>query len=373
MRVLLIHNRYRAAGGEERSVAAIEALLRRRGHAVQVLERTSESAGRAGAARGLLSGGIDAKEVGRAASAFGADVVHAHNLHPLFGWRALAAARGAGARTILHLHNFRLFCAIGVAYRDGGPCYACRGRDTRPGVRHRCRGSTAEALVYAAGLSRQQREIFAHADHFITVSDASARRLLELGLPPGRSTTLPNFLAPDAFAPASRAGAGSFALVAGRLVEEKGVDMAIAAARAAGVPLVIAGTGPDRERLERLAAGGDVRFAGQLPAERLRELRAGAAVLLVPSRWEEACPFTVLEAMADGLPVLASELGGLPELVGDDAVLPPRDSAAWAGALSALWADPGGRARRGERNLAAARARFGEDRYHELLLQVYDA
>ncbi len=107
-----------------------------------------------------------------------ADVVHAHNLHPTFGWRALAAARAAGARTVLHLHNYRLFCAVGIAYRDGAPCLRCRGANTMPGVIHRCRGSVPEAAVYALGLRRQQPHLLAHADRLIAVSDAQAVTLL---------------------------------------------------------------------------------------------------------------------------------------------------------------------------------------------------
>ncbi|MBV9415269.1 MAG: glycosyltransferase, partial [Solirubrobacterales bacterium] len=117
--VLLLHNRYRTTGGEERAVSEIAALLSRRGHRVEVLERSSDEVGRAKAAIGLLGGGLDPGAVGAAVRRLGAEVVHAHNVHPTLGWRALAAARAAGARTVLHLHNYRLFCAIGISYRDG--------------------------------------------------------------------------------------------------------------------------------------------------------------------------------------------------------------------------------------------------------------
>ena len=352
-------------------MATVADVLRAHGHDVRVLERSSAGTGSSRAARGMLSGGLDSGEVGRAVRDWGAEVVHAHNLHPLFGWRALAAARAAGARTVLHLHNFRLFCAIGVAYRNGGPCFACHGRDTRPGVRFRCRGSTGEAVVYAAGLARQQPRILEHADRLITVSDASARRLFELGLPRERVSTLVNCLDSTSFVARSRAGYGSYVLASGRLVEEKGLETAIAAARAARVPLVIAGSGPDRERLERLGAGGQVRFTGWLAPEALAELRAGAAAALVPSRSEEACPYAVLEAMASGLPVVGSELGAIPELIGPEPVLAADDVGAWAQAIAELWADGAARQRRGDQNLAAARARFNQERYHAALVDVY--
>jgi glycosyltransferase involved in cell wall biosynthesis len=80
---------------------------------------------------------------------------------------------------------------------------------------------------------------------------------------------------------------------------------------------------------------------------------------------------TVVEALADGLPVLGSDRGGLPELVGDGAVVPARDDAAWTAALRELWADPALRAARGADALARARANHSPDVYYERLMQVY--
>jgi glycosyltransferase involved in cell wall biosynthesis len=371
----MLHNRYRAEGGEERAVREIAALVRSHGHEVETLERASAGVGAARAAGALLRGGVDPGEVGAAVTRLRADVVHAHNIHPLFGWRALAAAREAGARTVLHLHNFRLFCAIGVAYRDGAVCFRCRGRNTLPGVRLRCRGSLPEAAAYGVGLRVQQPRLFEHADRLIAVSEATAGRLIELGLPGERTTALPNFAAAGSLAAASVAHEGEYALVAGRLVEEKGFDTAVAACRAAGVPLVVAGDGPDLERLRGLAAraGDAVTFAGRLSEERLAEVRAKAAIVLVPSRWEEPCPYSVLDALAAGVPVLASDRGGLPELVGSEATVRADDTDAWTHAIAALWARPELRRERGEAGLARARERFSEQHYHDALMRVYGA
>jgi glycosyltransferase involved in cell wall biosynthesis len=368
-RVLLLHNRYRAAGGEERVVDELDALLRSRGHAVARLERDSEATGRLQAARGLLRGGLEPGDVAKAVRLHRADVVHAHNVHPLLGWRALAAARAAGARTVLHLHNYRLVCAIGVAYRYGEPCYRCHGRNTLPGVRHRCRGSHSEGVVYAAGLALQQPRLLEHADALVVVSEALAERLAAMGIPRERMTVLPN--AVGSFARESRAAEGTYALAAGRLVEEKGFDVAIQAARDAGVPLRIAGAGRDEGRLRELAAGSDVTFLGRLSDEALARERRGAAVLLAPARSDDPCPMTVIEAMADGLPVLGSDRGGLPELVGDDAALPVDDSAAWSAALTALWTDPAARAAAGAAALERARMRHSPDAWYARLMEVY--
>ncbi|MBV8988645.1 MAG: glycosyltransferase family 4 protein [Solirubrobacterales bacterium] len=373
MRVLMLHNRYRAEGGEERAVANISALLSSRGHEVQLLERSSARLPQRRAARGLLLGGVDPDEVAAAVRRSRADVVHGHNLHPLFGWRALAAARAAGARTVLHLHNFRLFCAIAVAYRDGAPCFRCRGSNTLPGVLLRCRGALGEAAVYGAGLHRQQSRLYANADRFIVLSKATGARMHELGLPAGRTGVLGNFVPAAEFASDTRAHQGSYALAVGRLVQEKGFDIAIAAARAASVPLIVSGEGPDEGRLRELARGAEVRFTGWVDHRRLSELRAGAAVVLVPSRCEEACPFAALDSLAAGVPVLVSDRGGIPERVPSGSVIAVEDREAWTRALSELWQDPGLRRRRGYGALALAREELSEDGYYNGLMALYGA
>ncbi|HYM45343.1 MAG TPA: glycosyltransferase family 4 protein [Solirubrobacteraceae bacterium] len=376
MVILLLHNRYRERGGEERSVAEQAALLRDRGHRVAVLERSSEAlsgpGGRARAARALLRGGESEHEVAALVSRIGAEVVHAHNLHPLFGSRALHAARAAGARTVLQLHNFRLTCAIGVAYQDGAVCHRCSGRNTWPGVRLRCRGELAESVVYAAGLALQQPRILAGTDRFIALSEAGRMRLGALGLPLERTEVISNPLEQRAFSPVSEADRGRYALCVGRLVPEKGFDTAVQAARAAGVPLQIVGRGPDEARLRRLSGDGDVQLLGELEPSELEHVRRGAAVQLAPSRWEEPSPYAVLEAMAAGVPVLVSGLGGLPELAGPEASLPPLDTAAWTRSLVALWNDPEDRRRRGDAARMRAWARAAPERVHAALMGVYE-
>src|SRR5439155_2302670 len=122
------------------------------------------------------------------------------------------------------------------------------------------------------------------------------------------------------------------ALVASRLAPEKGVDVAIEACRRAGVPLVVAGDGPERPALQSRAA--DVIFVGAIGADELADLRARARVALVPTRAAETFGLAAAEAMAAGLPVLASRAGALGELLSADRLVPPGDAAALAAALA---------------------------------------
>ena len=336
--VLFLHNRYRTTGGEERVVADLMALVRDElAEPVSLLGRDSAVTGPAAAALGLLRGGVDPGEVEAAVRREGARIVHAHNLLPGLGWRSLAAARRAGARVVLHLHQYRLICAVGVCFTDGEECTRCHGRNTLPGVLRNCRGSRAEALAYGASLALWQRRLVAAADAVVVPSRFAAARLAALGAPLPRA---PYVLAPPVeLGPRVAPDPSGPALVVSRLAPEKGVDVAIEACRIARRPLRIAGEGPERERLEAQARGADVRFLGAVAAGELAALRAGAAIALVPSRSAETFGVAAAEAMAAGLPVAASQVGALPELVPGDWLVPAGDPAALALAIDRLAGD----------------------------------
>jgi glycosyltransferase involved in cell wall biosynthesis len=373
MRVLVLHNRYRIEGGEERSVGLQLEALSRAGVEHRLLERRSDEAGPVRAAAALLRGGSGGGEVAEAVRELPADVLHVHNMQPLFGPGALEAGRAAGARVVLHLHNARLFCAIGVASRDGGPCFRCRGRLTLPGLVLNCRDSLPEAAVYATSLSLHQPRVWRVVDRFVAPSHWAAGQLALLGVPADRLEVLPHYLPEAAFASASKAHEGKYALVAARLSEEKGIDVAIEAAAASGVPLRIAGEGPAGEELAALARRVDapVERLGRVGRERVGQLLAGAGVVVMPSRYHEFSPYSALEATAAGVPVVATRMGGLPELIGEDSCVPINDAALLASRLRLLWEEPERRRAEGEALLARAREAHSEERYTAALLDLY--
>jgi glycosyltransferase involved in cell wall biosynthesis len=336
--VLFLHNRYRITGGEERAVEDLSWLLREHlGEEVELLERDSAALGRSRAAVALLRGGLRPDDVAVAVRRTGTRVVSAHNVNPAFGWRALAAARAAGARVVLHLHNYRLVCAVGTCFNSRGEdCVRCQGRDTLPGVRLNCRGTGVEAAVYGASLALWQRRLAAQADAVVVPSRFAAQRLRELRAPldPKRLHVVPHVV--RAFAKRSGAAAGEHVLVASRLAPEKGVELAVQACAQAGLPLVVAGDGPQAAALR--GAGG-ARFVGRVSASELADLRARAALALVPSRSAETFGLAAAEAMAAGVPVVATAVGALPELVGDDAIVAPGDADALGAAARARFGD----------------------------------
>ncbi len=361
--ILFLHNRYRASGGEERAVQDLLWLVREHlGEDAELLERDSALLGRGRAAAGMLRGGLAPDEVARAVRRTGARIVHAHNLNPSYGWRALAAARDAGARVIGHLHQYRLVCAVGICFTAGRECTRCHGRNTLPGVLHLCRGSAAESFVYGGALALWQRRVTQMIDAAIVPSHFALARLGELGAPLPPAHVLPHPV--RAFAASSTAPAGSYALFTGRLEPEKGLGVAVAACAGAGIALVVAGEGSQRAAFEGAPA---VRFAGQVSQAELVALRAGAAVALMPSLTSETFGLAAAEAMAAGVPVAGSAIGALPELVPPAWLSAPGDAGALAATITALAGDPGA----GERALAAARELLDPRRLAAALAAVY--
>jgi glycosyltransferase involved in cell wall biosynthesis len=212
-------------------------------------------------------------------------------------------------------------------------------------------------------------------DRFVAPSTWAAGQLGRHGAPADRIDVLPHYLPSEAVAERSRAGEGEYALVAARLSPEKGLGAAVEASAATGVPLKVAGEGPERERLEQRAQQlrAPVEFLGRLARGEVARLLAGAGAVLLPSNYHEFSPYAVLEAMAAGVPVLGSAVGGVPELIGAERVLPRGDTPALTERLRELWAEPERRREEGDALIDRVRRNHSEEQFVERLLALYRA
>jgi glycosyltransferase involved in cell wall biosynthesis len=248
------------------------------------------------------------------------DLCHAHNVYHHLSPSILGAVRQRGIPLVMTLHDLKIACPAYSMLTHDGICERCRGGRLFQVAANRCiKGSaTLSVLVMVESyLHRFLGSYMNNVDRFIVPSRFYFNKLVDWGFDASRFDYVPNFVDIGAFAPAFTPGRRF--VYFGRLSHEKGIATLIEAAAKARVGLDVVGTGPMEGRLRALAdeRGADVKFHGFLHGAALHGAIAGARAIVVPSEWYENAPLSVLEACAIGKPVIAADIGGLPELVVD--------------------------------------------------------
>ncbi len=326
-RVLMVHNAYQLAGGEDGVVAAELALLRQHGHEVIELRRDNQridpQAGAIGrlrlAAETLWSCATHSEALALLRQARPA-VVHVHNTFPLISPSLYWACAKVGIPVVQTLHNFRLACPQAMFLREGKVCESCLGKTTLwPALAHGCyRESRAQTAVVVGMLTlhRSLRTFERKVTRYIALNEFCRAKFIEAGLPAQRIAVKPNF-ADLPRRPLARARNGL--LFVGRLSEEKGIEVLGEAWRESwqecdGMRLRVAGSGPAAGTLECQPG---VAMLGPQTPEQVQTEMGWARALVLPSICYENFPRTLVEAFAAGLPVIASRIGALAELVED--------------------------------------------------------
>jgi glycosyltransferase involved in cell wall biosynthesis len=326
MKVVIAHNRYSSAqpSGENVMVDAEIAQLRAAGvEVVPFIRSSDEIAALSPAGKALLpispiwAPGAQ-RDLSRLLAAERPDIFHLHNPYPLLSPWVVRTAHAHRVPVVQTVHNYRHVCAAATFLRDGRVCRDCVGRRfALPAIRHRCyRGSTAQSAIMATTLA-VHRGTWHSVDRFIALTSGIADYLGEYGIPAERITIKPNAVAD----PGEPAPLGDDFLFVGRLSAEKGVELLLDAwARhpdGALGRLRLIGDGPLRDVAEAAAARrSDIDVVGLVDnAAALAAMRA-ARVLVTPSTWHDVLPTVIIEALANGRPVLGTNMGGIPFLVG---------------------------------------------------------
>jgi glycosyltransferase involved in cell wall biosynthesis len=326
MRVLIVHNLYQQAGGEDEVVQREAELLERAGHEVTRYTRSNAELAELGAWRKARAA-VDmiwardaVTQLRRVLRDSRPDVAHVHNTFARISPAAYYACAEAGVPVVQSLHNPRLICPSANFYRAGRTCEACLGRTPPwPAILHGCyHGSRSQTALVAGMLTTHrllgtwQRRVQA----YIVFTEYYRQKFLAAGLPADKVFVKPHFVAPDP-GPRSR-GPGDYALFVGRLDPEKGVHILLSAWRQLhDIPLKICGDGQLRAAVEQSLAS---EFSGELvqrlSREELTELVKGARFLVWPSQGHfETFGLIAVEAFACAVPVIASRTGVTPEIV----------------------------------------------------------
>jgi glycosyltransferase involved in cell wall biosynthesis len=271
--------------------------------------------------------------------------------------------------------------------RSGATCTLCaERRSVLPALRYRCyRGTFAATLPIAASIAvhRSAHTFTRHVDACIALTQFQRNFFVRRGLLQAeRVHVRPNFMpgSPRAMDWDQR---DARVIFVGRLADDKGVDVLLAAWKLWGAdapPLLVIGEGPRRRVLERIAKDqirdGKIAFVGQRPPAETHALMRAARMIVVPSRAFEGFPMVIREAMAFGVPLVASDVGALANIVSDagcGAVFAAGDAAALAHAASMLWDDEQRLRRVASTAVEVYRKLYSEEVAYGALLEIYKA
>jgi glycosyltransferase involved in cell wall biosynthesis len=351
MKIIMAHNLYQQPGGEDVVVQQEMQMLRDAGHQVVFYERSNHDTDNFTGVKRLTLfahttwSSDTRREFEELLLRERPDVVHVHNTFVMISPSIYEACKNAGVPVVQTLHNYRLFCPASTFCRDGLPCEDCVSGSLLSSVRHRCyRGSAGATAAVATMLTvNHKRGTYANdINRYIALTEFARDKFIECGLPAAKMVVKPNFVYPD---PGERQSIGNWAVFMGRLTPEKGVATALKAWKLLPpeMELKLIGDGPSLDELRQLAKElelKNVTFLGRLPRQEAFEYLAKARFLLFPSEWYESFPMTILEAYAHGVPVVASRMGVMPEIVKEKRtglLFEPRNPESLAEVVKNVW------------------------------------
>jgi glycosyltransferase involved in cell wall biosynthesis len=378
VKLLNVHNIHANPGGMEVVFEALTRLFRSHGHEVVELARNNTQLNSLVKKLAAFAGAIYSPSVYREVTELLArekpDVAHVHNLYPQFSTSALDAMHDAGVPVILHTGDYKLTCPTAQHIRKGSVCEKCIGGREYWAAIHNCRGSRAMSTAYALrnGWARISGSIERGVSIYACPTRFVADLLVKAGYPADRVRVIYNFCdLPDA---PPRRHAGSYIGYLGRISPEKGIDVLIEAARRTGISTKIAGDpSPMPELQNNLPA--NVEFVGKLSRQQVDGFLDGVRALVVPSVWYEVFGLVCVEALSRGIPVIASDIGGLPEVVHHERtglLTAPNDPAALAHAMQRLWDDPVMAMQLGHRGHQVTRRLFSADAFYRQTLSLWN-
>ncbi len=376
MKILIAHNAYQHRGGEDAVVEAEVALLRSYGHEIEIYRQHNNTLNHmspAAAAISAIWSHRSANEVEALCRDFRPDIIHVHNTFPLISPSLYWSACGMQLPVVQTLHNFRLLCPQAIFLREGKICEDCVGKVPWRSVTRKCYRASATQSAIITGMLATHRALGTYrkrVTRYIALNRFARSKYIDGGLPADRIRIKPNFVQSAAH-PSWQGRCGG--LYVGRLSSEKGLDVLAAAVKLVRqIKVEVIGSGP----LEALATSsfGD-RYLGYRTLDDIMAHMSKAQFMVLPSICYENFPRTIVEAFSCGLPVIASRLGALADIVRDGVtglLFNPGDPTDLAAKM--VWAatHPEQMVRMGQAARAEYDAEYTPEHNYEMLMDIYE-
>ena len=314
MRIAIVHSFYSASlpSGENKVVEDQVQALREAGHKVMLIRQDTDELQRPlyplqTALNVALGAGFDPTAE---LSQFHPDVVHVHNLFPNISTRWLSQWDGP---VVASLHNYRFTCSNGLFFRNGQICTECAERGASSAIRYACYRGSRMATFPVAVSRKSTRDHIANVSVVITTSELSDKVVHKYIDDSLRTVVIPNFGGEGDALEEEVSDSASW-VAAGRLSPEKGF-VELVRDWPADDPLLIVGDGPERANIKHFASGKNVEIHPSIERVEFRSLLASSRGFVFPSRWFEADPQVVVEAMSLGVPVVAYRVNAIAPIV----------------------------------------------------------
>jgi glycosyltransferase involved in cell wall biosynthesis len=379
MKVLLVHDSLEEIGGAEQIVHATKKILEENGHAVMLYAPAGP-----GTFVGAMFNISHYFSILKAIRNFKPDIMHVHSIFRNVSPSVLLAAKHRKVPIVMTLHDFQIVCPktslVGenLLNCESGFSYQCFYSNCYP----RKPFNRAYQGLKATKLSLHRFIILRTVRHFISPS-VCLMDWTRKNLGVNDVSLLPNFAETEQ-EPASNPPQENTLLFIGKLVEQKGVDVlikALAKVRSVipDIRLKIVGSGPEEQTLKKLAediqASELITFTGKLSNAQVMKEIDDALCVIIPSKYVENCSMVGIEAMSRGKVIIASNIGGLPDLVDDNIsgfLVRPNDPEDLSKKIISIMQNDSLASQMGARATAKYVRSFSKEVYYRTLLSVYD-
>jgi len=323
-RILLIHNTYLEKGGEDTVVKCEWEFLKKQGAAVYYKEFNNASFTKFNPSAWLLPLTITFNLYSFFSLFFfirykKIKIVHVHNFFYNASPSVFWAAKLAGAKTILTIHNYRLFCLKYNFFRNNVSCFDCYNNQSfKKGIQEKCFKSSylaSAALAFSLNFHQWTGTWKKKVDCYIVLNKFTANLLLQgKRIPEHKIVYKPNFLSTTDYTDYSNRQ--DFYFFSGRLSEEKGIRHMLEAFTLVQKKLIIAGSGELAPFIQQ-HQNEYIQYIGSQTHAEIRSFLVHCKALILPSLWIESMPMTILEAQSCGTIAIASTSMNTAEMITD--------------------------------------------------------
>lgn len=342
MRVLLVNKFHWNKGGSEKYYFELGELLKQHGHEVAYFSMEDEKNIKTGdkeyfvpkfdlnnssklKALDVIYNKENEKIMEKALDEFKPDVVHLNNFQRQLSASIIKPIKKRNIPIVFTAHDVQAICpAITMMDNDKNPCELCMKGKYINCIKKSCnKGSKLKSALGAIeGYYYRNHKIYTDKiDYIITPSEFYGTKFIEDGINPNKIQAIHNSIEMNDYNVETQDD--GYALYFGRLSKEKGIlNLINAFAKCNKGNLYIAGEGPEKENIEKIIKENNledrVKLLGFLNKEQMTDVTRKCKFVVVPSIWYENCPYSVLETLAIGKPIIGSNMGGIPELVIDN-------------------------------------------------------